>query len=199
MNTSKPKILLFQPSKLQAEIWRFALSKYNILVTWNKDYTSKQQIYNNITNLESEPKLLIIDLKMNDVYEICRYFHKHYPLLKIIVTVDIKTDKYKGLVIHRWLMNQGVDEVLSNFESENLLSILTTNINCVLKNLEYPCAEPEEILKASNFLKRKKIFKIEDPAIPQAIVPLNFLDKSIQYTKKTETKVIFSFVHWLFF
>lgn len=199
MNTSKSRVLLFQPSESQAIIWCFALRKYEIAVIWNKKYIDKQKISSDIEKLESEPKLLIIDLKINNVYEICRYFREHYPSLKIIVTIDLKTDKYKELVLHRWLINQGVDEVLTNFKLENLLSALTTNINCVLKNLEYPVARPEDILRISNFLKQKNVFQSKNLTTYPAIVPLNIIDKSTQYTKKIETKVIFSFVHWSIF
>ncbi|MDJ0594482.1 MAG: PstS family phosphate ABC transporter substrate-binding protein [Pleurocapsa sp. MO_226.B13] len=200
MNTSQPTVLLFQPSKLQAEIWRFVLREYNISVVWNKKYIDERQIAQGIEKLESELKILIIDLKMRRVYEICRYFRQQYPSLKIIVTTNPRSDKYKELALRRWLGNQEVDELLINFHKQNLLSVLNTNLNCVLRILEYSPANSAKILKIANFLKQKHVFQSENTVTPQLPpASLNSANISTRNKEKTRTKIVFPLIYSSFF
>lgn len=155
MNTRKKTVLLFQPSKFQAKIWRFVLSEHNIIVIWEADYNNQKPIENKFKILDFKPDALIIDLKIDDAYEICRWFHENHPFSKIILTTDPKNG-YSS-VIRRWAMSQGVDELLMNFQKKNLFSSVITNINSVLKALDYPPAESENIVRALHSIGQKSV------------------------------------------
>ena len=198
MNTNQPAVLLFHPSKLQADIWRFVLREYNISVIWNQKYVDEKEIHRGVEKLESQPKILIIDLKMRRVYEICRYFRKHYPSLKIIVTTNTRSDKFKELALRRWLANREVDELLINFQSQNLLFSLNTNLNYVLRNLEHSPVSSAKILQISNFLKRKNIFRTDKIATPQ-LPPASLSSTKASSQNKRKTKIVFPWAYSSFF
>ena len=155
MNTRKKTVLLFQPSKFQAKIWRFVLSEHNIIVIWEANYNNQKPIENHFKILDFKPDALIIDLKIDDAYEICRWFHQNHPSSKIILTTDPKNG-YSS-VIRRWAMSQGVNELLINFQKKHLFSSVITNINSVLKALDYPPAQPENIVRALHSIGQTNI------------------------------------------
>lgn len=54
MNTRKKTVLLFQPSKFQAEVWRYALWDQNIFVIWEENYINQKHIDNYFKTPERE-------------------------------------------------------------------------------------------------------------------------------------------------
>ncbi len=155
MNISQKTVLLFQPSEFQAEVWRFVLWEHNIFVIWPENSLNKKQITNYFKTIKSKPNLLIIDSNIDNVYELCRCFHKYYPSSKIILTIDSQHESLSA--IRRWAVNQGVDELLMNFQKENLLSSVFSNINCVFKVLDCPAVKRESVLKALDFIEQKNV------------------------------------------
>ncbi len=186
MNTRKKAVLLFQPSRFQAEVWRSILWEHNIVVIWEENYTNKQLAQDYLTTLELNPNLLIIDLTIDNAYEICRCFHQYYPSSKIILTADPQ-EGYSS-AIRRWAAHQGVDELLINFQKENLFTQVNTNINSVLRLLEYSSTKPENLARALNSIKQKNI------SIPQATIPVRppliFIGKSEQATATTISPMV---------
>ena len=155
MNTWRKTVLLFQPSRFQASIWRSILSSQNIFLIWQAEFTSERQIANYFKVSESRPNLIIIDLKINNAYELCRWCSQNYPRTKIILTVD-STSGYSP-VIRRWAVNQGVEELLINFQQPDLLSSVITNVSCVLKVLDCQPAKKATIIRALRSIDQKMI------------------------------------------
>ena len=155
MNTNKKTVLLFQPSKFQAQVWRFILCEQDIFVIWESHYTNKKQIENYFKTPESKPNLLIIDLKIDNVYEICQWLHEHYPSSKLILTSDLQQGY--SPVIRRWAVNQGIDELLINFQKKSLLLNVMTNINSVLKVLDCPPVQKESLIRILDSLGTKRV------------------------------------------
>ena len=171
MNISPKTVLLFQPSAFQAEVWRSVLSEHDIFVIWEEAYIDKRQIKNYFKTSESRPNLLIIDLKIQNAYELCRWCCRHYPLSKVILTTDPRQGS--SSVIRRWALNQGIDELLINFQQENLLSDTIANVNCVLKALDCPPAKKATIIGALYSPERKNVtaslgaIQLKQPSISQ--------------------------------
>ena len=155
MNTNKKTVLLFQPSKFQAQVWHFILGEQDISVIWESHYTDKKQIENYFKTPESKPNLLIIDLKIDEVYEICQWLREYYPSSKLILTTDIQQGY--SPVIRRWAVNQGIDELLINFQKKSLLLNVMTNINSVLKVLDCPPIQKESLIRILDSLGTKKV------------------------------------------
>ena len=153
MNTNSKTVLLFQPCRFQADMWRSILWEHNIIVIWEENYPTKEYATNYFKKLELKPNLLIIDLKIDNAYEICRSFAQNYSSSKIILTTDLK-DGYSS-AIRRWAVNQGVDEMLINFQKGNLFSSVITNINSVLKLLEFAPVEKKSLVKTLDSLGQK--------------------------------------------
>ncbi|MDJ0681654.1 MAG: substrate-binding domain-containing protein [Xenococcaceae cyanobacterium MO_167.B52] len=153
MDTNTKTVLLFQPCRFQADMWRSILWEHNIILIWEENYPTEQDATNYFKKLELKPNLLIIDLKIDNAYEICRSFAQNYSSSKIILTTDLQ-DGYSS-AIRRWAVNQGVDEMLINFQKENLFSNVITNINLVLKLLEFPPAEEKILVKTLDSLEQK--------------------------------------------
>ncbi len=193
MSNSKKTVLLFQPSKFQAEVWHFILWEQDIFVTWEQKYTKKKHIANYFKTLELKPNLLIIDLKIDNAYEICRCFYQHYPSSKIILTTDIQHEY--SLAIRRWAVKQGVDELLINFQQENLFSSVITNINFVLKVLDCPPAQPESLGRALESLRQKNLATPQEEIQLKASTP----STSTQNLERTKNKTISPIVRLSFF
>lgn len=157
MDNRKKTVLLFQPSKFQAEVWQFILAEYSIFVVWEENYTNRKQIDNYFKKPGLRPDLLIIDLKVKDAYELCRWCKEKYPEAKLILTTDLKSGYSEA--IRRWAVNQGVDELLINFPKKDLSSGVLTNINAILRVLNYPPANPQNLVKALDAWEYKNIDK----------------------------------------
>ncbi len=155
MDTNTKTVLLFQPCRFQADMWRSVLWEHNIILIWEENYPTKQDATNYFKKLELKPNLLIIDLKIDNAYEICRAFDQNYPSSKIILTTDLQ-DGYSS-AIRRWAVNQGVDEMLINFQKRNLFSSVITNINAVLKLLEFSPVKEESLVTTLNSLEQKTV------------------------------------------
>ena len=155
MNTWRKTVLLFQPSKFQATIWRSILASQNIDVIWQVSSGDEKQIINYGRSLESSPDVILIDLKLDNAYELCYWCDRYCPNSKIVLTVD-STNNYSP-VIRRWAVNQGVEELLINFQQQNLLSSAMNNVNCVLKLLDCQPAQRETIVRALRSLAPKFI------------------------------------------
>ena len=131
----------------------FYSCEYDIFVIWETHYLSTKHIENYFKTPELKPNLIIIDLKIDNAYELCRWLHERHPSSKLILTIDL----HKGYspVIRRWAVNQGVDELLINFPKKNLFSSVITNINAVLKVLDCPPAKQESLIRALDSLGKK--------------------------------------------
>ena len=158
MNTSKKIVLLLQPSQFQAELWRFLLDKHDIFAIWERNYKNKKCIENHFTTSDLKPSLVIIDLKIDNAYELCRWLQKKYPLLKLILTSNVNKEYLSA--IRRWSLNQGVDEFLINFDKENLVSTAITNINSVLKALECGPTQKENLIRILESFNKKRLKNI---------------------------------------
>jgi phosphate transport system substrate-binding protein len=191
MNINQKTVLLFQPSKFQAQLWRFILWEHDIFVVWKKNYPHKENPANYFKKIQLKPNLLIIDLKINNSYELCRYFHQYYPSSKIILTTDLQHEYSSA--IGRWSANQGVDQLLINFQKENLLSSVITNINYVLKVLDFPPAQQERIVKALDFLEQENV------ATPQRAIQIKAPSTSTQDLERIKDKTISSISRLSFF
>ena len=55
MNTNTKTVLLFQPSRFQAGMWRSILWEHNIIVIWKEKYPTKQDVSNYFKKLELKP------------------------------------------------------------------------------------------------------------------------------------------------
>ena len=187
MNTNHKTVLLFQPSDFQAEVWRFLLWEQDIFVIWNENYTNQPELANYFKTLTLKPDLLIIDLTIDNAYELCRSFRNYYPSSKIILTTD--PQQAYSAVIRRWAAKQGVDELLINFQKDDLYSNAITNINYVLKILDSPPVEQENIVKALEFLKPENTFRSHPEA--NELLSDNTVTKN---SEKTTSKTISSLV-----
>ena len=191
MNTRKKAVLLLQPSRFQADVWRSILWEHNIVVIWEENYTNKQLDEDYLTTLELNPNLLIIDLTIDNAYEICRCFHQSYPSSKIILTADPQ-EGYSS-AIRRWAAHQGVDELLINFQKENLFAQVNTNINSVLRLLDCSPAKLENLARALNSIKQKNI------SLPQATIPVRPQFLSITKSQEATATAISPMVRMSFF
>ncbi|VEP13397.1 Periplasmic phosphate-binding protein of phosphate ABC transporter (modular protein) [Hyella patelloides LEGE 07179] len=185
MNNSKKTVLLFQPSKFQAEVWHFVLWEQDIFITWEQDYTNKKYVADYFKTLELKPNLLIIDLKIEDAYEICRCFRQHNPSSKIILTTDIQQEYSSA--IRRWAVKQGVDELLINFQKKNLFSSVITNINSVLEVLECPPAQRESLVRALDSLGQKNVDTTKEAS--QLKAPSTSIQKLKRMKDKTSSSI----------
>ncbi len=158
MITTKKTVLLFQPSRFQAEIWSFIFAKYNINLIWQENLNKKKYIINYFAQLTIDPNLIIIDLKIDNSDGIFQWFRNYYPSCSIIVTIPAEEECLSS--IRFCMKNQGVDELLINFQKEDLLARVTTNINTVFQYLNYPPALEETLAKDLKVLDNKNISSI---------------------------------------
>ena len=164
MDTRRKSVLLFQPSRFQIAIWRAILSEQHISVTWHSEYTDEKQIINYCQTPQSRPGIILIDLQLDNAYELCYWCAKHCSSSKIILTVDAA--KGYSPVIRLWADTQGVEKLLINFQQQDLLSNVVTNLNSVLKVLDCQPANKTNVIKALRSLDPQII------ASSQSIVPV---------------------------
>ena len=181
MNISKQTVLLFQPSRFQAEVWHFFLEKYNIIVIWEEKYNDTNSISYYLRTLKLQPDLLIIDFKIHNSDEICKCFQQYYPESKIILTIEPHHECLSS--IRYCTINQGIDEVVTNFQQENLLDSVISNINTVFYSLNYPPAQEKEIVELLDYFEHKNV----------SILPkknqLQQVNKFIYHAEKIITKI----------
>lgn len=183
MNTNTKTVLLFQASRFQAEVWRSSLWEHNIIVIWEENYANKQDAEDYFKRLELKPNLLIIDLKTDNAYEICRCFSQYYPTSKIILTTDPQDGDSSAIL--RWAVNQGVDELLVNFQKEHLFSSVITNVNSVLRLLEYPPLKQKSLARTLGAFGQTNI----NAPIAQKTIDLQPSSLSISNSKSKDTTV----------
>ena len=183
MSTRDKTVLLFQPSKFQAEIWSSVFAEYNINLIWQENWVHKKHLANYFETLTAQPHLVIIDLKIDNNDEIRQCFRDYYPSLPIILTVDPGEECLP--YIRFCVKNQGINELLINFQQENLLTRVTTNINSVFKYLNYPSVPEEHLAEALESLDNNSISSIT-PYQPQTAIQL----KEENQITKTLSKII---------
>ncbi len=168
-------VILVQKSRFQTELWRFILEKYNITVICKDKHNSNKNITDYFKSLDSKPDLLIIDFTVDNDYGVCRSFHQHYPSSKIILTID---SEHECLSSIRFLaMKEEIDEILFNFQKENLSSTVATNINFVFQCLNYPCVQEETLFKIIESFVSKNFY---------ASNKKNELKKASNFTQKLD-------------
>ncbi len=170
MDTRRKSVLLFQPSRFQIAIWRAILSEQHISVTWHSEYTDEKQIINYCQTPQSRPGVILIDLQLDNAYELCYWCAKHCPRSKIILTVD--ATKGYSPVIRLWADTQGVEKLLINFQQQDLLSNVVTNLNSVLKVLDCQPANKTNVIKALRSLDPQIIASSQSIVLVKNSLPL---------------------------
>ena len=92
-------------------------------------------------------------MKVDNYDEICQCFHRDYPSSKIILTVPSEQECLSS--IRFFAKNQGIDEILVNFQQENLLIQGIININTIFQYLDYPPLEEEQLVKVLEYFENK--------------------------------------------
>ena len=134
MPNSRKSVLLLQPSKFQALVWRLALSSQQISVLWGPTNTELPQI---ISQLDAagikRPDLLLVDLEVGNAYEICQWCREYCPNIKVVLTSALQQEI--SPTERQWAIHQGAEELLTGFQEQKLLKSVVTKVRRVLEIL----------------------------------------------------------------
>lgn len=146
---SSKTVLMTQLSKTQGKLWQAALVSQGISVTWEPSTANLTQVINHIEESGQKlPDLLLLDIRAlkPSPYAFCRWFRKHYPDLKIVLTSATVSPARR-----QWVMDQGAIDLLPGFQAENLLADITAvveQIKRILEVLDWQVLEQQDLLPA---------------------------------------------------
>lgn len=137
MPDSQKIILMVQPSRLQGLIWQTVLKSQQLSVIWE---SPAADLAENLDQLKAAgltlPDLLLVDMQVPDLnpYAFCRWCREQYPGLKLVLTNSSQTEI--SLSERQWAVNQGASDLLAGFQSDNLVSGVTSGVKRVLEILD---------------------------------------------------------------
>ncbi|WP_404788254.1 EAL domain-containing protein [Altericista sp. CCNU0014] len=122
---ARKTVLMMQSSQHQSNIWRAALKSQDLLLKSVSPETDLQQVIEQRAQAgESLPDLLLLDMTTlrPNPYSFCRWCHREYPQLKIVLTSGTRTEVPPSE--RQWAIHQGALDLLAAFPEDNLFSKL---------------------------------------------------------------------------
>ena len=143
-STSK-SVLLLQPLKFQAQVWKTVLHSQQIDVIEEPAEINFSQLAGQRDAIErASIGLLLVDLGAQHInaFDICQWYHQNYPDLKLVLTAGLRN---KVLATERRLaLEQGAEDFFPGFQQDNLLPAALTRVRRVLEILNaHPLAEQD--------------------------------------------------------
>jgi phosphate transport system substrate-binding protein len=142
-------VLMLNPLRFQAEIWRAALSSQQISVIWASIETSLDQVTGYLKEAgTARPDLLLIDLEMPNLhaYDLCQWCRTYCPDVKIVLTDGAKEEISEAE--RRWALHQGAEDLLPGFHFDNLDTGVIAGVGHVLDNLGSNLLQEETLIPA---------------------------------------------------
>jgi diguanylate cyclase (GGDEF)-like protein/PAS domain S-box-containing protein len=112
-------VLMIQPSKIQGEIWREALTSQGIYVIWPDELNHPiVQDSSWLMAHQSQPDLLLVDLQISgvDPYTLIRNYLQQYPKLQVVVTDSLRSQI--DPLNRAWILRQGIADLLPRFQED---------------------------------------------------------------------------------
>lgn len=159
MASSIKSVLLLQPLKFQAQVWKTALQSQQIEVI-------EEPVGINFSQLASQRDaikranigLLLLDLGAQhlNAFDVCRWYHQNYPDLKLILTAGLRK---KVLATERRLvLEQGAEDLFPGFQKTNILPAAIRRIRRILEVLkDHPLEEQDLINGLMAFYQHKAV------------------------------------------
>jgi phosphate transport system substrate-binding protein len=178
MVSSSKTVLMLNPLRFQAEIWRAALASQQISVIWASSETSLDQMTSYLKEAgTARPDLLLIDLEMPNLhaYDFCQWSRTHCPDLKIVLTNAAKEEISEAE--HLWALHQGAEDLLPGFHFDNLDKGVIAGVGHVLDNLGSPLLQEENLIPALLLLCQDPAAS-QDEFNPEALTQITDRDSS---------------------
>jgi diguanylate cyclase (GGDEF)-like protein/PAS domain S-box-containing protein len=151
-------VLMIQPSVLQGEIWREALTSQGLSVIRHiANFEPAQDLEHFIIPKNSNIDLLLIDLQIPQLnpYAFCRWCRSHYPDLKVVFTTSLRTQV--SPLDRRWAIQQGALDLLPAFREDDIsasnLSEIVDRIQLILKALDWQTVNHTALVSAMSTLQ----------------------------------------------
>jgi|GEM_PF-1627441 len=147
MTSSIKSVLLLQPLKFQAQVWKTALQSQQIDVIEEPAGINFSQLAGQQDAIKrANISLLLIDLGAQQVnaFDICRWYHQNYPDLKLILTAGLRK---KVLATERRLaLEQGAEDLFPGFQKTNILPAAILRVKRILDVLEDHPLEEQDLI-----------------------------------------------------
>ncbi|WP_299410257.1 PstS family phosphate ABC transporter substrate-binding protein [Acaryochloris sp. IP29b_bin.148] len=145
MYSVRKSVLLLQPLKFQAQVWKTALQSQQFEVIEEPAEINFSQLAGQRDAIErAKISLLLVDLGAQhlNAFDVCRWYHDHYPQLKLILTSGLRK---KVLATERRLVqDQGAEDLFPGFQQDNILPAAIRRVRRILEILRYhPLAEQD--------------------------------------------------------
>lgn len=148
MYSASKSVLLLQPLKFQAQVWATALQSQQIEVIEEPAEINFSQLAGQRHAIErANIGLLLIDLGAQrlNAFDICRWYHDHYPDLKLILTAGLRK---KVLATERRLaLEQGAEDFFPGFQQDNILPAAISRVRRILEILRYHPLEEKDLIE----------------------------------------------------
>lgn len=137
MGDSQKLVLMIQPTRLQGLIWHAVLKSQKLAVIWE---TPDFKIEENLAQLEAAglplPNLLLVDVRLKNFnpYAFCRSCRDRYPSVKVVLTNSGQREIAPSE--RQWAMNQGAADLMGAFQRQNLVTMVTEQVQRVLEILD---------------------------------------------------------------
>ena len=147
MLSSKQSVLLLQPLKFQAQVWKTALQSQQIDVIEEPTEINFSQLASQRDAIErANIGLLLVDLGAQrlNAFDICRWYHQNHPDLKLILTAGLRK---KVLSTERRLAaEQGAADFFPGFQQDNLVPAAIARVRRILEILKYHPLEEQALI-----------------------------------------------------
>lgn len=147
MYSSSKSVLLLQPIKFQAQVWKTALKSQQIDVIEEPDEINFSQLAGQRDAIKrANIGLLLVDLGAQhlNAFDVCRWYHQNYPDLKLILTAGLRK---KVLSTERRLaLEQGAEDLFPGFQKNNILPAAMSRVRRILEILRYHPLEEKDLI-----------------------------------------------------
>ena len=147
MPSSKQSVLLLQPLKFQAQVWKTALQSQQIDVIEEPAEINFSQLASQRDAIKrANIGLLLVDLGAQrlNAFDICRWYHQNYPDLKLILTAGLR--KQVLATERRLAAEQGAADFFPGFQQDNLVPAAITRVRRILDILKYHPLEEKDLI-----------------------------------------------------